>query len=110
MESEVETVEPVDGEVCKSLEQEPDETLAERIIGLTEMIPPEIRIQFKRFGNFLLSAYRTTCDASWIFFTTGAILYMPILFETERQRDFQSPNGNKKTDETISSENFSQRI
>lgn len=76
---------------CKSSDAEPDETFTERILGLSEMVPPEVLDQFKQIGNFLLSAYRTTCEASWIFFMTVAILYGPVLYETERQRELQAP-------------------
>lgn len=100
MSSQVEFVQPVDEEIFKTFDSEPDETLVERIVGLTEMVPLEVRIKCKRAGKFFLSIYRGACDASWIFFTTGMIFYGPVLYETERQRQIELPTHSKKVDET----------
>lgn len=60
----------------KSYDNEPDETWMERFVGLKEMFP----------AQFLTSSYFIICDASWIFFTTIAMVFGPVLFENERQR------------------------
>lgn len=69
-------------------DDEPDETLSERLWGLTEMFPEGVR----NFSGALvgLSAasvktlYSFTCSASWIFFTSSMILFAPVVFEVER--------------------------
>lgn len=69
-------------------DDEPDETLSERLWGLTEMFPEGVR----NFSGALadLSAasvktlYKFTCNASWIFFTSSMILFAPVVFEVER--------------------------
>merc|ERR1719509_415521 len=65
-----------------------DETLTERLIGLTEMFP-----NFVRKGTVSLvkgswstsqTLYSFTRSAAWIFFSSAAILIMPVMIETER--------------------------
>jgi len=65
-----------------------DETLTERLIGLTEMFP-----NFMRTGTVSLvkgswstsqTLYSFTRSAAWIFFSSAAILIMPVMIETER--------------------------
>jgi import receptor subunit TOM22 len=65
-----------------------DETLTERLIGLTEMFP-----NFVRKGTVSLvkgswgasqSLYGFSRSAAWIFFSTASILIMPVMIETER--------------------------
>lgn len=69
-------------------DQEPDETVSERLWGLTEMFPEPVRKVCGALTEFSINStkgiYRFTCSASWIFFTSSAILYAPVLFETER--------------------------
>lgn len=68
--------------------QEPDETLAERLWGLTEMFPEGVRTACDVITDFSISStknlYKFSCNASWIFFTSSMILFAPVLFETER--------------------------
>ncbi|KAF5279171.1 hypothetical protein FQR65_LT03418 [Abscondita terminalis] len=67
---------------------EHDETLAERLWGLTEMFPEPLRNasysvamttkdSFKGFYGFSRSAF-------WIIFSSSIILFAPVIFEVER--------------------------
>ncbi|KOX75279.1 Mitochondrial import receptor subunit TOM22 like protein [Melipona quadrifasciata] len=60
-------------------DDEEDESLAERLLGLTEMFPEEVR----NLG-YNVGLYAYSCSAAWIFFSSSAILFAPILFEIER--------------------------
>ncbi|XP_052862739.1 mitochondrial import receptor subunit TOM22 homolog [Anopheles cruzii] len=71
-----------------NLDDEPDETLGERLWGLTEMFPDPVR---KLTGGVtdltvkgVKALYSLTCNASWIFFTSSMILFAPVVFEVER--------------------------
>uniref|UniRef100_A0A182WAN2 Mitochondrial import receptor subunit TOM22 homolog n=1 Tax=Anopheles minimus TaxID=112268 RepID=A0A182WAN2_9DIPT len=69
-------------------DDEPDESLGERIWGLTEMFPEPVR-QFSGAVTDLTvrsvkGLYSLTCNASWIFFTSSMILLAPVVFEVER--------------------------
>lgn len=68
--------------------QEPDETLTERLWGLTEMFPEIVRNACETATDFSISSTKTlynfSCNASWIFFTSSMILFAPVLLETER--------------------------
>lgn len=68
--------------------QEPDESLAERLWGLTEMFPDGVRNACGAVSDFSVSSvknvFQFSCNASWIFFTSSMILFAPIIFETER--------------------------
>lgn len=72
---------------CKYL-QEPDETLAERLWGLTEMFPEPLRNFSETVvdvsGKSVSTLYKFVCASSWIFFTSSMILFAPVIFETER--------------------------
>ncbi|XP_076166086.1 translocase of outer mitochondrial membrane 22 homolog mge [Ptiloglossa arizonensis] len=69
-------------------DDEEDESLAERLLGLTEMFPDKVR----NFGYNVATCLRTgtkglysfSCSAAWLFFSSSAILFAPILFEIER--------------------------
>nr|XP_019546066.2 mitochondrial import receptor subunit TOM22 homolog [Aedes albopictus] len=69
-------------------DDEPDETLGERLWGLTEMFPETVRNVTGAVTNFSVASvktvYKLTCNASWIFFTSSMILFAPIVFEVER--------------------------
>lgn len=69
-------------------DDEPDETLTERLWGLTEMFPDPVRNLTGAVSDFSIasvkSLYKFTCNASWIFFTTSMILFAPVIFEVER--------------------------
>lgn len=65
-----------------------DETLGERLWGLTEMFPECLRNLTSAvvYGSLsgVKSLYSFTRSASWVFFTTTTILVAPVLFEVER--------------------------
>lgn len=65
-----------------------DETLAERLMGLTEMFPERIRAASCTLLNGLHQGlkglYTLGRTSSWIFFSTSAILFAPVIFEVER--------------------------
>uniref|UniRef100_A0A1A9UK36 Mitochondrial import receptor subunit TOM22 homolog n=1 Tax=Glossina austeni TaxID=7395 RepID=A0A1A9UK36_GLOAU len=72
----------------ENFEDEPDETISERLWGLAEMFPEPLR-EFTCAMVCLTSRgvraiYRFSCSASWILFTTSIILFAPVVFETER--------------------------
>jgi len=65
-----------------------DETLAERLLGLAEMFPEGLRSGVSSLaGGGLTSVkwlYSAARSLSWIAFSSGAILFLPIMIETER--------------------------
>ncbi|XP_034948753.1 mitochondrial import receptor subunit TOM22 homolog [Chelonus insularis] len=69
-------------------EDEEDESLSERLLGLTEMFPEEVR----NFGynvitgltSHIKTLYNFSCSATWVLFSSSAILFAPILIEIER--------------------------
>ncbi|XP_058463102.1 mitochondrial import receptor subunit TOM22 homolog [Malaya genurostris] len=69
-------------------DDEPDETLAERLWGLTEMFPQPVRTISGAVTDLSVASvktlYKLTCNASWIFFTSSMILFAPVVFEVER--------------------------
>ncbi|XP_058834347.1 mitochondrial import receptor subunit TOM22 homolog [Topomyia yanbarensis] len=69
-------------------DDEPDETLAERLWGLTEMFPQGVRTVGGTVSDLSVASikalYKFTCNASWIFFTSSMILFAPVVFEVER--------------------------
>lgn len=69
-------------------DDEPDETLSERLWGLTEMFPAGVRTVSGAVTDFSVASvktlYKLTCNASWIFFTSSMILFAPVVFEVER--------------------------
>lgn len=69
-------------------DDEPDETLSERLWGLTEMFPEGVRNLTGAVVNLstasVKTVYQLTCSASWIFFTSSMILFAPVVFEVER--------------------------
>ncbi|XP_055613336.1 mitochondrial import receptor subunit TOM22 homolog [Uranotaenia lowii] len=73
---------------CDNYDDEPDETLSERLWGLTEMFPDGVRNFTGAVTNLSLTSvkvlYKFTCNASWIFFTSSMILFAPVVFEAER--------------------------
>lgn len=80
--------------------QEPDETLKERLWGLTEMFPERLRTVCGAVTSFSVSSvqniYQFSCNASWIFFTSSMILFAPIIFETERANFMESQRAQQK--------------
>lgn len=75
-------------EEIENYDDEPDETLAERLWGLTEMFPETVRTACEVVTDLSINStktlYKFSCNASWIFFTSSMILFAPVLFETER--------------------------
>ncbi|XP_053984170.1 mitochondrial import receptor subunit TOM22 homolog [Hylaeus anthracinus] len=69
-------------------DDEEDESLVERLVGLTEMFPEEVRNFGYNVGTCLHACmeglYGFSCSAAWLFFSSSAILFAPILFEMER--------------------------
>ena len=65
-----------------------DETIAERLLGLTEMFPDFVRNGtvglVKSSWGFTQSCYAMSRTVSWIAFSSAALLFMPIMIETER--------------------------
>ena len=64
-----------------------DETLSERLIGLTEMFPEGVRnktataFQYSVIG--LKKAFDFSRSATWIVSTSFMVLMLPVIFETE---------------------------
>nr|BAN21230.1 maggie [Riptortus pedestris] len=69
-------------------EDEEDETLAERLWGLTEMFPEKVRdathTLFCGTKHGLKSLYSFSRSSMWILFSSSAILLAPLMFEVER--------------------------
>ena len=65
-----------------------DETIAERLLGLTEMFPDFLTKGTVGLVNgswgFTKSCYAMSRTVSWIAFSSAALLFMPIMIETER--------------------------
>ncbi|XP_054732197.1 mitochondrial import receptor subunit TOM22 homolog isoform X2 [Anastrepha obliqua] len=72
----------------ENYDDEPDETLGERLWGLTEMFPEPVRRFTGKVVDLTTTSikglYSFSCNASWIFFTSSVILFAPVIFETER--------------------------
>jgi len=65
-----------------------DETILERILGLAEMFPESVRVGACTVASGSLASlkwvYSLSRSVSWIMFSSSAILFMPIMIETER--------------------------
>lgn len=83
---------PSSAQAIKSKEDdfddEPDESLSERLWGLTEMFPAGVRNLTGAVVSLSTASVKTlyqfSCSASWIFFTSSMILFAPVVFEVER--------------------------
>merc|ERR1712038_1368476 len=69
-------------------EEDIDETLMERLVGLTEMFPDFVTngtVSLVK-GSVSLTkwSYSMSRTVSWIVFSSAALLFMPIMIETER--------------------------
>ncbi|XP_019877404.1 mitochondrial import receptor subunit TOM22 homolog isoform X2 [Aethina tumida] len=75
-------------EIEDSEEDEPDETLAERLWGLTEMFPESVRNATACLATTtksgVKSAYSFSRSAFWVVFSSSIILFAPVIFEVER--------------------------
>jgi len=80
------TLEEVDDE--EEDDDDIDETLAERLVGLTEMFPDFVRTGsvslVKSSWSLTQSCYSLGRAASWVIFSSATILFMPIMIESER--------------------------
>lgn len=77
-----------DDEDYDSDEDYDDETIIERIMGLTEMFPESVRVGASSLASGSVGGvrwlYSVSRSVSWIIFSSSAILFMPIMIETER--------------------------
>ncbi|XP_044269410.1 mitochondrial import receptor subunit TOM22 homolog isoform X2 [Tribolium madens] len=69
-------------------DDEPDETLSERLWGLTEMFPESVRNATHAAAvntqQGVKNLYSFSRSALWIVFSTSIILFAPVIFEVER--------------------------
>ncbi|GLV41933.1 maggie [Carabus blaptoides fortunei] len=67
---------------------EPDETLSERLWGLTEMFPHSLRSATYNISTKTSSGikgfYGLSRNIVWIFVSSSVILFAPLIFEVER--------------------------
>ncbi|KAK9503797.1 hypothetical protein O3M35_010279 [Rhynocoris fuscipes] len=77
-----------------------DETLAERLWGLTEMFPEKVRdATFTLYCGTktgLKSLYGFTRSSFWILFSSSAILFAPVMFEIERAQVEEAQRSQQK--------------
>ena len=82
------TLEEVEEDDDEEDDDDIDETLVERLVGLTEMFPDFVRSGtvglVKGSLGLTKSCYAMSRTASWIIFSSAALLFMPIMIETER--------------------------
>ncbi|XP_026327392.1 mitochondrial import receptor subunit TOM22 homolog isoform X2 [Hyposmocoma kahamanoa] len=72
----------------KEFDDEPDETLSERLWGLTEMFPDWVRkgthcVASKTWSG-VKSMYSLSRSITWIVASSSVILFAPVIFEVER--------------------------
>ncbi|CAH2243319.1 mitochondrial import receptor subunit TOM22 homolog [Pararge aegeria] len=72
----------------KEFDDEPDETLTERLWGLTEMFPEFVRngtytVTTKTWGG-VKGFYQLSRNVMWIVASSSVILFAPVIFEVER--------------------------
>ncbi|XP_054720308.1 LOW QUALITY PROTEIN: mitochondrial import receptor subunit TOM22 homolog [Uloborus diversus] len=71
-------------------EDDLDETLSERLWGLTEMFPESLRNLTNAVCHGSIagvkSMYKFSRSAMWIFFSSSVILVAPVIFEVERMQ------------------------
>lgn len=67
---------------------QPDETVSERLWGLTEMFPESVRnLTYSTVVNTksgICKFYSLSRGAAWVVFSTSIILFAPVIFEVER--------------------------
>eukprot|EP00127_Corallochytrium_limacisporum_P006130 Clim_evm79s218 gene=Clim_evmTU79s218 len=67
-----------------------DETLYERLVGLTEMIPEGPRTFLANSYEVLSAgakkAYSVSGSAAWILSTSAVVLLVPLIFEVEKEQ------------------------
>ena len=68
--------------------QELDETLVERLIGLSEMFPERVRNFTYNFASFSVSGTKSLYSSGrsllWVLASSACILALPVMFESER--------------------------
>ncbi|XP_045536617.1 mitochondrial import receptor subunit TOM22 homolog [Papilio machaon] len=79
---------PVSAGPLKEYDDEPDETLSERLWGLTEMFPDRVRsgtytLTTKTWSG-VKSLYGLSRSVMWILASSSVILFAPVIFEVER--------------------------
>jgi import receptor subunit TOM22 len=66
-----------------------EETIGERLYGLTEMFPQSLRNSVctvsSKSVELVKNSYSMSRTFAWIFFSTTSIMLVPLLLETERQ-------------------------
>ncbi|KAG8192842.1 hypothetical protein JTE90_014622 [Oedothorax gibbosus] len=83
---------PAKREMSNMIEDDPDidESLGERLWGLTEMFPESIRNATSAlvYGSIsgTKSLYSFSRSAVWVFFSTATVLVAPVIFEVERMQ------------------------
>lgn len=81
------TSEPLSGPL-KEYDEEPDETLSERLWGLTEMFPERVRsCTYTVTSNTwygVKSFYGLSRSVMWVVASSSVILFAPVIFEVER--------------------------
>ena len=82
------TLEEVEEDDDEEDDDDIDETLVERLVGLTEMFPDFVRCGTVGLVNGSVSlskwSYSMSRTVSWILFSSAALLFMPVMIETER--------------------------
>ncbi|KAL1140272.1 hypothetical protein AAG570_000204 [Ranatra chinensis] len=77
-----------------------DETLSERLWGLTEMFPEKMRTAtyslYCGTKSGLKNMYNISRTGMWIFFSSSAILFAPVLFEVERAQFEEAQRSQQK--------------
>lgn len=80
--------EPFDDDDYDDDDEDIDETLAERLMGLTEMFPQTLRTTSSNLVGFSVDAtkwmYSTGRVIMWVAASSAVILALPVMFETER--------------------------
>lgn len=65
-----------------------DETFMERVVGLTEMFPPGLTKTVSLLGSGSVDgvkwAYSKGRNITWLVFSTAALLFLPVMIESER--------------------------
>lgn len=72
----------------KDYDEEPDETLSERLWGLAEMFPESVRTCTYKVTTKTLSGmknlYGLSRSVMWVVASSSVILFAPVIFEVER--------------------------
>ncbi|XP_058805275.1 mitochondrial import receptor subunit TOM22 homolog [Phymastichus coffea] len=81
-------------------EDDEDETIIERLVGLTEMFPQPVRNMTYNTAigvkKCMKGLYSLSCTATWLFFSSSAILFAPLIFEIERAQMEEAQRNQQK--------------